>query len=134
MHINDVHESITIRQITSIIRNFAKKRNWQRYHTPRSLTLALMGELGELAELFQFKTDVDNTGDANFQDESCATVDLPTWSSHDKDKVGQEFADVAIYLFRLADICDIDIGRYAMEIAMKKKKTRGSSVDTPRVG
>ena len=65
-----------------------------QYHTPRNLLLALIGELGELAELFQWKGDVE---DAWF----------PSISEHDK--VKQELADVTIYLCRLADVCGISL-------------------------
>lgn len=59
---------------------------------PRSLVLALMGELGELAELFQWKPDTEQT---------------LTLQEHDK--IGQEIADVSIYLIRLADVCGVSL-------------------------
>jgi len=45
-------------------REFAAARHWQPFHTPRNLMLALTGEVGELAEIFQWKTDglADVTG------------------------------------------------------------------------
>ena len=59
-----------------------------------------MGELGELAELFQWKGDEDV---------------MDGLSQDDLDHVGQEFADVAIYLLRLADVCCVvDIGALAL--------------------
>lgn len=42
------------------MRNFAESREWGKYHTPRNLTLALMGEVGEIAEIFQWKGEVAN--------------------------------------------------------------------------
>ena len=94
--------TLTVEDITVKIREFAMERLWSRYHTPRSLVLALMGELGELAELFQWKGDED--GEA-----------MDGWSQEDLDHVGQEFADVSIYLLRLADVCCVvDIGALAL--------------------
>jgi len=69
------------------------EREWVQYHTPRNLLLALTGELGELAELFQWKGDGDDAG----------------VSVKEHDKVSQELADVTIYLCRLADVCGISL-------------------------
>ena len=93
----------TVEEITGRIRVFAAERLWWRYHTPRNLVLAIMGELGELAEKFQWKGD---------EPESSG---MEGWSQDDLDKVGQEFADVAIYLLRLADVCYVkNIGTLAL--------------------
>jgi len=91
----------TVEDITCRIRAFATDRLWSRYHTPRSLVLAIMGELGELAEMFQWRGD-DGDG-------------MEGWTQDDLDHVGQEFADVAIYLLRLADVCCVkEIGALAL--------------------
>lgn len=73
-----------------MIREFAWERRWNRYHLPRNLLLALLGELGELAEVFQWSPDESQP----------LTPEL-------LDKAGQEIADVAIYLLRLADVCRV---------------------------
>lgn len=52
-------------------------RNWQKFHTPRNICLALMGEAGELSELFQFKGE-----------DTCCQG-LPAWSRDDRDKLSQ---------------------------------------------
>lgn len=99
---DDVTQSVE--DITSLIRSFATERLWSRYHTPRSLVLAIMGELGELAELFQWRGDSDDNANG-----------MEGWSQEDLDHIGQEFADVAIYLLRLADVCAVkDIGALAL--------------------
>jgi NTP pyrophosphatase (non-canonical NTP hydrolase) len=93
----------TVEEVTGRIRVFATERLWSRYHTPRNLVLALMGELGELAELFQWRGDDPESGG------------MEGWSQDDLDHVGQEFADVAIYLLRLADVCHVkNIGTLAL--------------------
>ena len=68
-------------------------------YTPRNLVLALIGEFGESAELFQWK------GDGNF-----------VMTEDELDKVGQELADITIYLLRLAHVCSINVG----DLAVKK--------------
>lgn len=77
--------------LTARTRQFAIDRDWLRYHSPRNLLLALLGELGELAEIFQFKGDDEDQ----------------SLSMEERDKVGQEIADVTIYLLRLADSCGV---------------------------
>jgi dCTP diphosphatase len=69
------------------LRTFAVERDWVQFHTPRNLVLALVGEVGELAELYQW-----DPGDA-----------IP------HQRVAEEIADVAIYLLRLADVVGVDI-------------------------
>ena len=85
-----------IPMLTSVIRQFATERLWSRYHLPRNLILALSGELGELCELFQWRPDV-----------------AASLTRDEKDKMGQELADVSIYLLRLADVCEIPIAAVA---------------------
>lgn len=84
----------SIDSLTMEIRSFATDREWSRFHLPRNLALALIGELGELAELFQWRGDHAGL-------ESISNVEL--------DKIGQELADVTIYLLRLADVCHYDL-------------------------
>jgi dCTP diphosphatase len=81
-----------VQRLTEAIRDFAMERQWSSYHRPRNLVLALLGELGELAELVQWNGD---------RDQPLARDQL--------DKLSQELADVAIYLLRLADVCGVQV-------------------------
>lgn len=64
--------------------------------------MAMVGEVGELCECFQWKPD-----------EACGTG-LPNWSEKDKTHLGQEMSDVLLYLVRLADKTGIDLPRAAL--------------------
>lgn len=77
------------------LREFARERDWDQFHEPRSLLLALVGEVGELAELFQWRTD----------DDIRALVADPA----SRRSVEDELADINIYLVRLADVLEIDL-------------------------
>ena len=77
------------------IADFAKERDWDQFHTPRNILLALVGEVGELAECFQWKSEVARG--------------LPEFSEPEKIHVGEELADVLIYTVRLADVCGISL-------------------------
>ena len=92
----------TVEEMTLLIRNFANERQWHRYHTPRNIALALLGEVGELAELFQWNGD-----EGLAQDVLCEET---------LDKAGQEIADVSIYLLRLCDVCHVPLGEVTMEL------------------
>jgi dCTP diphosphatase len=83
------------------LREFAAQRDWQRFHTPKNLVMALTGEVGELVELFQWLTP----------DESAAVMTRPGQA----DRVRDEVADVFAYLLRLADVLDIDLAEALRE-------------------
>jgi len=79
------------------LRAFAVARDWDQFHTPRNICLALVGEVGELAECFQWKGD------------GGAASGLLDWPADKKTHLGEELADVLLYLVRLADKCGVDL-------------------------
>jgi NTP pyrophosphatase (non-canonical NTP hydrolase) len=80
------------------ILDFASARNWAQFHKPRNLVLALLGEVGELAEILQFR------GGGDDDDDDDSPLEL---SSEEVEKLSQELADVSIYLLRLATVCQV---------------------------
>ena len=84
-----------IDDLTTAIREFAQQRDWERFHTPKNLAMALSVEVAELVELFQWLTP----------EESAALVDTPEGRAAIED----EIADIAIYLLRLADVMGVDV-------------------------
>lgn len=91
--------AMAIDRLQRMLAEFAAEREWERFHTPKNLVMALTGEVGELSELFQWLTPV----------ESVAIKDDPTTRA----KVEEEVADVFIYLLRLADVLEIDLAAVA---------------------
>jgi dCTP diphosphatase len=77
------------------VRQFRDERDWAQFHDPKSLILALVGEVGELAELFQW-VPADRAA-AEFSD------------GERKRRAGEEISDVFIYLLGLADALGIDL-------------------------
>ena len=77
------------------MRVFTSERDWERFHDPKSLTLALVGEVGELAELLQWLP----------ADEAANLADQEPLNA----RLGEEISDVLIYLVRLADVCGVDL-------------------------
>jgi dCTP diphosphatase len=99
---------MTIRDVSLYHRNFSIEREWEQYHTPVNILLALVGEVGELNEIFQWKGD---------ERVVCAEKSLKEHGFNDTeiDKVSQELADVAIYCLRLSDVVGIeDLGAMAL--------------------
>lgn len=83
------------------LRAFAEDRDWDQFHSPKNLSMALAAEVGELLELFQWLTE----------DESRDLSSSPT----ELDRVQEELADILIYLIRLADKLDIDLESAALD-------------------
>ena len=81
------------------LRDFAAARDWQPYHAPKNLAMALMVEAAELLELFQWQT---------LPESRRFTRDV-----HNKERVGDEMADVLLYLLQLADHCGVDLEQAA---------------------
>lgn len=84
------------------IRAFADARNWEQFHTPKNLSMAVAGEAGELVAEFQWLT-ADESRLSALSAEKLSAIEL-------------EIADVAIYLIRLADVLGVDIA----EVVRKK--------------
>lgn len=72
---------------------FASERDWEQFHSPKNLSMALAGEAGELLEHFQWLSEADS-----------ARLDPGK-----KDAVALELADLLIYLVRIADRLDVDL-------------------------
>jgi NTP pyrophosphatase (non-canonical NTP hydrolase) len=98
-------------------RRFAGERDWQQFHAPKNLAMALSVEAAELLEHFQWLSE-----DASRR--------LPADA---RAKVAEELADVLLYLVRLADELDIDLAaaaRAKIELNARKypvDKARGTS-------
>ena len=75
------------------LRHFADERDWNQFHSPKNLSMALIGEAAELVEHFQWLTE-----------EQSKT--LPT-DKHNE--VALELADIFIYLIRIADKLNVDL-------------------------
>ena len=84
-----------IEELTAAIREFARERDWERFHTPKNLAMALSVEVAELVELFQWLTP----------EESESLVD----TTEGRAAIEDEIADIAIYLLRLVDVLGIDV-------------------------
>ena len=102
-----VSEMADLTAHTAAVRAFAEERDWVKFHDPKSLVLALVGEVGEVAELLQWLP-------ASEAAELARAEPL-------RQRMGEELADVLIYLVRLADVVGVDL----VEAAMNKLADSG---------
>lgn len=92
-------------ELQAQLRHFAAERDWQPFHTPKNLSTALMVEAAELAQIFQWQTP---------EESKLAHEDAAA-----KQRIGEEVADVLLYLLQVADHCQIDV---AQAVGDKLKK------------
>src|ERR1035438_10911879 len=106
-----------LEDLRDALRQFAAERDWDQFHSPKNLAIALNVEAAELLEHFQWLSDAESAA-------------IPP---EKRMKIREELADVLLYLIRLADKLDVDLGVAAAEkikINAKKypiNKARGSS-------
>lgn len=104
-------------ELRNALRRFAAERDWDQFHSPKNLAIALSVEASELLEQFQWLSDAESEA-----------LSLANQAS-----VEQEMADVLLYLIRLADKLGVDLptaARKKMNINAEKypiEKARGSS-------
>jgi NTP pyrophosphatase (non-canonical NTP hydrolase) len=118
--------SVSITRLQGDLRDFAAEREWEPFHTPKNLVMALAAEAGELIEIFQWLTP----------EQSLTVMNEPSAAEH----VGEEVADVFAYLLRLRDVLGIGLERAMLDKIQKNarkypvEKARGSVVKHTGLG
>ncbi|RYE46164.1 MAG: nucleotide pyrophosphohydrolase [Hyphomicrobiales bacterium] len=92
---------IDVTGLASELERFAVERDWSQFHSPKNLVMALAGEVGELAAIFQWMSESDSLKAASNPDTSQA--------------VKEELADVLLYLVRLAAVLGVDLDEVARQ-------------------
>jgi dCTP diphosphatase len=108
---------VNLDDLAARLRAFARERDWEQFHAPKNLAMALAVEAAELMEHFQWLTEQESG-------------ELPPGA---KQKAAEELADVFIYTVRLADRLGVDL-EPAVEAKIRAnaakypvEKSRGSS-------
>lgn len=86
---------IDVSALETALQRFADERDWQQYHSPKNLAMALTGEVGELVEIFQWLTDAQSKEVARNPNTARAVRD--------------EIADVMLFLVRLSSVLGVDL-------------------------
>jgi len=90
----------TLDDLRNQLREFARARDWEQFHSPKNVAMAMIVEAAELVEHFQWLTEAQSQA----------------LEPEKREQVAQELADVFLYLVRLADRLDIDL----MDAAQRK--------------
>ena len=93
-------EQNDLKALKQRLRSFAKDRDWDQFHSPKNLSMALIAEAAELVEHFQWLTEEQSQ---NLSKEKLSEVE-------------EELVDIQIYLIRIADKLGVDL----IEAAQKK--------------
>src|SRR4051812_21811066 len=99
----------TVRELKELVRGFSQERDWEQFHHPKDLGVALACEVGEVLEHFRYRTN----------EQVRAVVDDPEGHR----ELAHELADCLWVLLRLADVCAIDLAaalREKVELAARK--------------
>ena len=110
---------LDVTKLEEALAEFSRERDWDQFHTPKNLVMALTGEVGELNEIFQWMTD----SEAREAGRSPATAE----------HVGEELADVLLYLVRLSSVLGVNLNEAVVDKLAKNAlkypvdKVRGSS-------
>lgn len=89
------HRLIDYASLSEALRKFAVERDWEKFHSPKNLVMALTGEVGELVEVFQWMSEEASRS-----------------AAHDPQTAGavrEELADVLLYVVRVADMLGVDL-------------------------
>ena len=107
----------SLKNLRARINQFVAEREWDQFHTPKNLAMAMIVEAAEVVEHFQWDTPQEST----------------TLSDERKTEIGHELADTFVYLLRIAEVCGIDLIAAAnakIDLNAKKypvEKARGSN-------
>jgi NTP pyrophosphatase (non-canonical NTP hydrolase) len=87
---------------------FTAARDWERFHSPKNLAMALGVEAAELVEIFQWSTEAESRA---------------IMQTGQAEHVGQELADIAMYLVRIASVLGVDLNdAIAKKLALNAQK------------
>ena len=98
---------MNIKNIQKQLSDFADERDWDQFHNPKNLSMALSVEASELVEIFQWLTP-----------EQAKAI----MSSSESEHVKEEMADIMIYLIRMADKLNVDLESAVTDKIVKNGK------------
>ena len=111
-------ENLNLDVIKEKLKQFSKERDWEQYHSPKNLAMALSVEVAELVEIFQWSND---GGIKEVENEQT------------RKEIEEEIADIFNYLMKFVDLMDIDLEKISLEKIQKNdekypvEKSKGNS-------
>lgn len=111
-------ENLNLDIIKEKLKQFSKERDWDQYHSPKNLAMALSVEVAELVEIFQWSND---GGIKEVENEQT------------RKEIEEEIADIFNYLIKFVDLMDLDLEKISLEKIQKNdekypvEKSKGNS-------
>ena len=99
----------TVAELIGLVDQFVAERQWQRFHDPKNLVMAIASEVGELAEHFRWVTNQDALRVAQERENAAP--------------IASELADIMMFAFEFATVCGIDVAA-AIEAKLKVNAER----------
>ena len=93
-------EKLDLKTIKEKLRKFSQERDWDQYHSPKNLAMAMSVEVAELLEIFQWSND---GGMEKIEDKET------------KKQIEEEIADIFNYLVKFVDLMDLDLEELSLE-------------------
>lgn len=93
-------EKLDLKTIKEKLRKFSQERDWDQYHSPKNLAMAMSVEVSELLEIFQWSND---GGIEKIEDKET------------KKQIEEEIADIFNYLVKFVDLMDLDLEELSLE-------------------
>jgi dCTP diphosphatase len=100
----------TVQELSDLVAEFVDEREWQRYHRPKDIAIALIGEAAELLELWQWTGPMLGVGS-----KGVGSIDGVPYVPPSLHRIEQELADVVIYAHSMANACGIDLARAVLD-------------------
>ncbi|KAG0464164.1 hypothetical protein HPP92_020233 [Vanilla planifolia] len=97
---------VTLEDLRKKMADFVKERDWDKFHSPRNVLLALVSTKEPSLRGWGAFGDISVEGEV--------PKGLPDWEEEEKVHLGEELSDVLLYLVRLSDICGVDLGKAAL--------------------
>jgi NTP pyrophosphatase (non-canonical NTP hydrolase) len=100
---------VCISELQKKVAQFVKERSWEKFHTPKDVSLAIAVEVAELLEIFQWKTNKE--------------VKKLLKKPHFQKRIQEEIADILIYVMVLSNTLDINLSQVVLQ-KIKTNKVR----------
>src|SRR6478752_5058691 len=109
---------VDVSGLAAALENFADERDWNQYHSPKNLAMALTGEVGELVEIFQWLTEEQSREAAR--------------DPRTAEAVRHELADVLLFLVRLSSVLGVDLNDAVVGKLRQNAKKYPAGDSTPK--
>ena len=98
----------TLEDFIELIRDFVRERDWEQFNRPLTLAISAQIEMGELLELFQWKTEKE--------------IHESLKNKKYRERIGEELSDVLVYLLRIADTSGVNLSEALLKKMEKNRE------------